>query len=190
MINGDIRARRAGCILMAAAVAVIGWGVRVHADDECLVQFQDQQNNSKLKDSSQLCAVASGKTCTYGKSPGAACTPVGSLMTSNDCLPSLGGFQAPLGVDLTPLTTGEAEKTDPAGSFCPSQTTAGAFGQATARRIAETGTPAGNLSDMAAHPSVLASVFCIPATGNPAVDGVSDLPGPGAIGLNGVMQLH
>jgi hypothetical protein len=129
-------------------------------------------------------------TCTYGKSPGAACTPVGSLMTSNDCLPSLGGFQAPLGVDLTPLTTGAAEKTDPAGSFCPSQTTAGAFGQATAQRIAETGSPAGNLSDMAAHPSVLASVFCIPATGNPAVDGVSDLPGPGAIGLNGVSQLH
>src|SRR5207249_1124216 len=35
-------------------------------------------------------------TCTYGKSPGAACTPVGSLMTSNDCQPSLVGFQAPL----------------------------------------------------------------------------------------------
>jgi len=33
-------------------------------------------------------------------------------------------------------------------------------------------------------------VFCIPSTGNAAVDGVADLPGPGAIGLNGVVQLQ
>jgi len=111
-------------------------------------------------------------------------------MTSNDCLPSLGGFQAPLGVDLTPLTSGTAAKTDAAGMFCPSQLTAGAFGQGTTQRISETGKPAGNLTDMMPHNSVLGSVFCIPATGNPAVDGVADLPGPGAIALNGAAQLH
>ena len=50
--------------------------------------------------------------------------------------------------------------------------------------------PAGNLSDGLPHNSNLASVFCIPATGNAAVDGVADLPGPGAIGLNGNAQLQ
>ena len=52
------------------------------------------------------------------------------------------------------------------------------------------GMPAGNLSDGLPHNSNLASVFCIPATGNAAVDGVADLPGPGAIGLNGNAQLQ
>jgi hypothetical protein len=70
------------------------------------------------------------------------------------------------------------------------QVDAGAFGQATTKCVAETGTPAGNLSDGQPHPAVLGSVFCIPATGNAAVDGVADLPGPGAIGLNGVAQLQ
>ena len=49
--------------------------------------------------------------------------------------------------------------------------------------------PAGSLADNMPHHSVLASVFCIPPTNNPAVDGVADLPGPGAIGLNGMAQL-
>src|SRR5262249_44861301 len=116
--------------------------------------------------------------------------PIGSVMTSNECLPSPSGFQAPLTVDLSPLTTETAEKTDAAGNFCPSQNTPGAFGQGTARRIAETGLPAGSLSNNLPHQSILGSVFCIPATGNPAVDGVADLPGPGAIGLNVAVQLH
>ena len=38
-------------------------------------------------------------------------------------------------------------------------------------------------------PSILAAVFCIPETGNVAIDGVASLPGPGAIGLNGMAQL-
>jgi hypothetical protein len=50
--------------------------------------------------------------------------------------------------------------------------------------------PAGDISDGAPHNSNLAAVFCIPATGNAAVDGVADLPGPGAIGLNGNAQLQ
>ncbi len=76
------------------------------------------------------------------------------------------------------------------GIFCPGQNDAGAFGQPTTQCIKETGTPAGNLNDGATHTAALASVFCIPATGNAAVDGVADLPGPGAIGLNGVAQLQ
>src|SRR5262249_33277402 len=132
------------------------------------------------------------KTNTNTTSPdtGAACTPVGSLLTTIQCRPSLPGFQAPLPVDLTPLTSGVASKTVATGIFCPGQTNAGAFGQAGTQCISETGKPAGSLGDGQPHTAVLGSVFCIPATGNAAVDGVADLPGPGAIGLNGTTQLQ
>ncbi len=52
------------------------------------------------------------------------------------------------------------------------------------------GKPGGNLSDNVPHNAHLVSVFCIPGTGNAAVDGVADLPGPGAFSLNGNAQLH
>ena len=132
------------------------------------------------------------KTNTGTTSPdtGAACTPTGAQLTTIDCRPSLPGFQAPLPVDLTPLTTGTASKTAANGLFCPMQNDAGAFGQPGTQCITETGLPAGDISDGAPHNSNLASVFCIPATGNAAVDGVADLPGPGAIGLNGAAQLQ
>jgi hypothetical protein len=35
------------------------------------------------------------------------------------------------------------------------------------------------------HPSVLVSNFCTPATGNPALDSIVDLPGPGSLSLSG-----
>jgi len=92
----------------------------------------------------------------------------------------LAGFQAPLPVNLAPLTTGTVSRTAAGGGFCPGQNNVGAFGQPTAQRIQETGLPAGDLSDNAPHASHVASVFCVPATGNGAVDGVADLPGPGA----------
>ena len=38
------------------------------------------------------------------------------------------------------------------------------------------------------HNAVLGYSFCIPSTGNAAVDGVADLPGPGSLGLNGESQ--
>jgi hypothetical protein len=93
-------------------------------------------------------------------------------------------------VTLSPLTTGTASDTDAAGLFCPGQGNAGAFGQASARCIEETGTPSGPLAPSTPSPAVLASVFCIPATGNVAVDGVADLPGPGAIGLTGNVEVQ
>jgi hypothetical protein len=136
------------------------------------------------------CPTCAGGACSYGKNPGASCTATGSLGTSNDCPPDFAGFQAPLPVNLTPLTSGTAAKTAADGKFCPGQTHAGAFGKAAAKRVAETGAPAGALTDGAGHPSILAAAFCIPKTGNIAVDGVADLPGPGAIGLNGTAQLH
>src|SRR5262245_2456353 len=128
-------------------------------------------------------------TATTSPDTGAACTAVGTKMTSNACRPSLPGFQAPLPVSLNPLTTGTVSMTSATGMFCP-QNNAGAFGQATAQCITETGQAAGNLGDRLPHNAHLVSVFCIPATGNAAVDGVADLPGPGAFSLNGNSQVQ
>ncbi len=131
------------------------------------------------------------KTNTSTTSPdtNAVCTAVGSKMTTNQCRPSLPGFQAPLPVSLNPLTTGTTSETAASGLFCPNQNNAGAFGQASAQCVTETGAPAGSLLDNAPHNAHLVSVFCIPSTGAAAVDGVADLPGPGAFSLNGNAQL-
>jgi hypothetical protein len=135
------------------------------------------------------CPRCENGSCSAGARAGMSCTSAGSVGTSLDCPPSAVGFQAPLPVDLSPLSTGTAESSDAAGTFCPGQTP-GAFGQASARRISETGAPAGDLGDGESHPAALASVFCVPGTGNVAVDGVADLPGPGAIGLSGLVQMY
>jgi len=70
--------------------------------------------------------------------------------------------------------------------------TGGAFGPGGggARTITETGSPAGNMTDGAAHPSTLASIFCIQPTFNATVDAAGDLPGPGAVTLSGTAQLQ
>ncbi len=50
------------------------------------------------------------------------------------------------------------------------------------------GSPLGaNLSNPFA--TTLAGTFCIPATGNGVVDGLSDLPGPGAVSVPGTTSL-
>jgi hypothetical protein len=131
------------------------------------------------------------KTNTSTTSPdtNAVCTAVGTRMTTNQCRPSLPGFQAPLPVSLNPLTTGTTSLTSASGNFCP-QNNPGAFGQGGAQCITQTGMNAGtSLLDHLPHNSHLVSVFCIPSTGNAAVDGVADLPGPGAFSLNGNSQL-
>jgi hypothetical protein len=148
-----------------------------------------------------------------GEDNGKACTTDGVVVTTSlQCRPPLSGYQANLPVNLSPLTTGSASATGRTcvadsgcgsvvgscvggvcnnGLFCAGQTVAnaGAFGKAAARCMRENGSAAGDLSDHAAHQSVIASVFCIPKTGNVAVDGVAALPGPGAIALNGTAQV-
>ena len=72
------------------------------------------------------------------------------------------------------------------------QRNAGAFKFATARSITETGSPAGAIATGGAPASAtLVSVFCIPPTFNGIIDSVggADLPGPGAAGLLGQVQL-
>ena len=66
----------------------------------------------------------------------------------------------------------------------------GAFRKPSARTITEIGAPAGTISTGGSPASAtLASVFCIPPTFNGTIDGVGDLPGPGAVSLQGQAQL-
>ena len=81
---------------------------------------------------------------------------------------------------------------DCGGSPCTGckQRTSGAFGSQAVRTITENGAPAGAIATGdAPASSTLVSVFCIPPTFNGTIDGVGDLPGPGAASLQGQTQL-
>jgi len=112
---------------------------------------------------------------------GAGCTPGSTTNESHDCLPA-GPSLPQFAVSLAGITTGTSSLTSGSGLFCPSQTNAGAFGDPAVTNITETGSPAGNITT-AAGAATLASVYCIPATGNVLIDGAADLPGPGAVSL-------
>jgi hypothetical protein len=140
------------------------------------------------------CPKCVSGTCNAGPNVGLACTAVGTQGTTFDCPPNPATLLAPFPVPLSLSTDSSSpgnSKTAADGNFCPGQSAAGspfgfsgAFGFGNAECIKENGSPAGDLADGAAHPSVLGSVFCIPATMNAAIDGAADLPGPGAITLN------
>jgi hypothetical protein len=149
--------------------------------------------------STSPCPKCIAGTCNAGPRAGMACSPVGTQLTTHDCPPSPAGLLAPFAVNLSPLSTSGASETAADGNFCPGQSNtvntatgfSGAFGfggqdagHPLAECIQESGSPAGDLTDGNQHPAVLGSVFCIPATGSPAIDGAADLPGPGGITLN------
>lgn len=153
------------------------------------------------------CPKCVGGMCNAGQRAGMACTPVGTQLVSLDCPP--GGVYLPeFEVTLDPLATGTVSRADPAGLFCPGQgnnpgeAAPGAFGTNTlggpmgtdlvevATAIEQMGSPGGSLIDMMPHDSTLASVFCIPATGNGLIDGAASLPGPGSVSLPGQVQLQ
>ena len=120
---------------------------------------------------------------------GNACTPTNAAGDTYDCRPPqapYSGVLAPFPVTLSPIGTGQS--TLSGATPCPGQTTNGCFGQPTCDYIEENGSEAGTLS-AGAHAGTLASVFCIPATGNVLVDGSAGLPGPGATSLPGMLQL-
>jgi hypothetical protein len=141
--------------------------------------------------STSPCPRCVNNVCVGGAKNGMGpCTAVGAALTSLDCPPTPAQFVATLGVSINPLTTGVVTTTSSTGSFCPGQANVGAFGKTTARAIRETGIPPGNITDGLVHNAHLAAVFCIPKTGNLAIDGAADLPGPGAIGLNVNLKLQ
>jgi hypothetical protein len=138
--------------------------------------------------SASPCPKCVNGTCNLGPNAGMACTAAGTLQTSLDCPPPPNTFLAPLAVTLGPLTSSAATMTSADGNFCPSQAHAGGFGKTAAQCIQKTGSPGGDLTDGNPHPGKLASVFCIPAVGNPAIDFAADLPGPGAFSITGNAQ--
>jgi hypothetical protein len=104
-----------------------------------------------------------------------------------------GAHVGAIGVTLSPLTTGAASSTSSVGRFCTGQlggTHAGCFGSTACRTINENGSPAGQVLTNVPADATLASVFCIPATGNGLVNASADLPGPGAVALPGTYEAH
>jgi hypothetical protein len=143
------------------------------------------------------------------------CTTTNAQLTTHDCPPP-GSSLPPFVVDLSPLTTGTASASDPAGDFCGTgtgvitpndgQTTNGAFGcpgggadttkvarcggaAVTTEYIEQNGSAGGNLTLGPPKATTLASVFCIPTSGDFTVDTIANLPGPGAVTLKGTADL-
>lgn len=169
-------------------------------------------------------------TCNGGARSGQACTSTNSVGLTRDCPP--GGVAegtdctpgnpcsdgavnlGALAVDLTPLTTGVANKTANDSLFCPGQEpgdtgSAGCFGRldnvnttpfSDCSTITETGSPAGEaLEPGVPKAATLATVFCIPKACPPdaepgAICGIVDLsanlPGPGATSLPGTLTYN
>src|SRR6185503_20505416 len=81
-------------------------------------------------------------TCDRGARAGLSCTTTNSQGLSKDCAPGGTDGSVDLGTvnaNLSPVTTGTSSKSNPAGLFCPGQTTAGCFGHGTCRSFTETG---------------------------------------------------
>jgi hypothetical protein len=123
--------------------------------------------------------------------------PTGGADATHPCTPNNlcidGTFVGTISVDLSPVVTGTANKTDAMGVFCPGQSSplkVGCFGSGICANITETGTPAGAISTGVAKPVTLGSVFCLPATGNSTIDTSTDLPGPGAVSLPGTFLVN
>lgn len=141
------------------------------------------------------CPKCVSNVCQGGKRDQQACSTDNSLLTTHDCPPDDRWFLAPLSVNLSPLTTGVASKTDAGGLFCaPDQDnnppgSLGAFGVQAARTVVENGAPAGALG-LAPKDMTLASVFCIPSADGGLVDAAANLPGPGATALGGQARLR
>jgi hypothetical protein len=150
---------------------------------------------------SEPCPPCVGGVCdASAANPGASCTAINAAGDSYECLPQ-GVALTPIAIDLTPIGTGTAAADtsggDP-GIFCPGQNdtepgSRGCFGSGSADvcdYIEVRGSAAGPLSlGGGPAPATLASVFCIPATGDTLIDTVTDLPGPGALSLPGTLNL-
>jgi hypothetical protein len=135
------------------------------------------------------CPACVNNLCQAGARNGLACTPSASTaQTSLDCPPFDYEFYIALAgqasTSTQPVTMSAAD-----GLFCPGQVNPGAFGEPEARRIEESGIPAGNLLDLQPHSATLLNITCIGSSGNPVVDQAADLPGPQATSIAGMLQM-
>jgi hypothetical protein len=130
-------------------------------------------------------------TCVGGARDGQGCTPTASVnQTSTDCLPSDDDFFTFVGGGAASYTTTPKSMSAADGFFCPNQRNPGAFGVPGIRRIELNGTPAGSLLDLQPHQATFLSLGCSTASGDPLVDNLADLPGPGAGSVMGVLQMQ
>jgi len=126
--------------------------------------------------------------CTGGPRQGLACSGgVGTKGTSLECPPDPLQFIGTLPPTLA-LSTGTSTLANAGGLFCPGQSTPGAFGRFSTKSIRETGSPLlGSLGSP--FSTVLAGVFCVPASGSDLVNALADLPGPAAISVPGTISV-
>src|SRR5438094_904602 len=152
------------------------------------VDLPDQANvfcgfckNKSLNTFARRCnGLASGAACTCAVGvpcaacSGAPCLPV-ACTANTDCA-AVTGF-----VSCGQRTSGAFCSGDPTSAVNPCSDLA--------RTIVETGAPAGALTTGGpAKPAKLVSIFCIPLTFSSLVDSAADLPGPGAVALQGTTQ--
>ena len=137
------------------------------------------------------CPICNAGVCNAGPRKGLSCVTNSTLKTTLDCPPPPYLFLAPLSVSLSPLTsTVVSTSSNSTGIFCPSQTAGGAFGVDSVRKIIQNGVAAAGGLDGTDKDATLASVFCIPITGNNLIDGAANLPGPGSTALAGTIGLR
>jgi hypothetical protein len=147
-------------------------------------------------------------TCDRGARKTLACVTTNPEGLTQDCQPGGGDGSIHVGVlpiSLNPLKTSGLTVTagsvvSGGGIFCPAQgqstTQRGAFAAGfpasqTVTKITETGTPAGDMRTFGtAHPVTLASIFCVPLSGNGLVDNQANLPGPGATTIAGTLTAN
>jgi len=129
--------------------------------------------------------------CSGGARDGKVCTPTTSLnSTSTDCLPKDEDFFTFVPAGVASFTTAPRSLGAANGLLCQGQVHPGAFGEEDVRRIELSGTPAGSLLDLAPHPATFLTLGCAPASGDPMVDSLADLPGPAASSVTGVLQMQ
>jgi hypothetical protein len=132
------------------------------------------------------CPRCIGGLCSGGQRSGLACT-AGSptSLTSIDCPPLSSQWVAPLAISFT-LSSNTSNLASSTGLFCPGQQTGpthvGAFGVGLARDIVLNGIPSPAGLNGSPHQATLGGPFCIPGV-NLALNGTSDLPGPGGLSL-------
>jgi hypothetical protein len=138
------------------------------------------------------CPLCTGGTCdSTATNSGASCNDLG-FGVSYECHPN-GLPISPFAINIPSNATRFVTATEsPSGSgiFCPGQIAAnkGCFGSSGCSSITEGGVQAGKLTP-GPHGGIAAAVFCIPSTGNGAIDGPAGLPGPGAVGTEDAFEL-
>lgn len=128
-------------------------------------------------------------TCTDGARRGLACAESTSPeQTSLDCPPYASDFFLSVASEPAVLSTDSVSLSAADGLFCPGQRNPGAFGDPAVRRIELTRGPIVSLRDGEPHATALLQIGCLPATGNPVADDLSDFPGPQAMSVAGAVQ--